>query len=355
MNMTNENKIKLQVNKKKLKQRYYSTLYFKNTSALLKRFNNEHIATMQFVSFCDTPYMLCGIEEVLLILKTFLKKKDYLSLMICARNDGDIVLPNEPVLTITGKYSLFCELENIIDSVLARRSSVATNCYNILKHITPSQLVYMSDRSDDYTLHPYDGYSAYVAGVRNFSNHSHIDFINDDSVKVYGSLPHACIQQYHGDINTLINDYLKLHDDISLLVDFNNNIVGTLEMINEPYWSHIKSIRLDTSKTNLDISLEMSGHKLPSDYGVSMNLVKMVRSWLDKHNHQDVKIVCSSDNNLAKVKEFTKNNIPVDIYGIGSALTTLSLHFTADLVQLDGIEYAKAGRKILDWSKLIKR
>ncbi len=344
--------LNIKINKKKLKRRYYSTWYFHNTSTLLKRFNNEHVATMQFVSFCSTPYMLCGIEEVKLILKSFLKQKDFSSLIIKSRHDGDIILENEPVLTITGKYSLFCELENIIDSVLARRSSVATNCYHILKHITPSQLVYMSDRSDDYTLHPYDGYSAYVAGVRNFSNYSHIDFINDDTVKVYGSLPHACIQQYHGDINALINDYLKLHDDISLLVDFDNDIIATLSTINETYWSHIKSIRLDTSKTNLDIGLKNSGHKLPADYGVSMNLVKMVRSWLDKHHHQDVKIVCSSDNNLAKVKEFTQNNIPVDIYGIGSALTTLSLHFTADLVELDNQEYAKVGRRRLDWSKL---
>lgn len=120
--------MKLVIDKNKLKSKYYSTLYFSHTSKVLKKFNNTHQATMQFVSFTEEPYMVCGISEIMEIIKVSLTPSQYRSLTIKARSDGDIILPNEPVLTITGKYSIFAELENIIDSVLARRSSVATNC-----------------------------------------------------------------------------------------------------------------------------------------------------------------------------------------------------------------------------------
>lgn len=135
----------------------------------------------------------------------------------------------------------------------------------------------MADRSDDYTLHPYDGYAAYVAGVRNFSNHSHVAFINDKNVKVYGSMPHALIHQYKNNINDLLNDYTKMFDSISLLVDFNNDIIKTLSSIDKKYIKKINSIRIDTSKNMIDKTLIEKGYNQKQFCGVNHKLISIIR------------------------------------------------------------------------------
>ncbi|WP_342264238.1 hypothetical protein [Spiroplasma endosymbiont of Clivina fossor] len=50
---------------------------------------------------------------------------------------------NIPVLKITGPYHLFGYLEGIIDGILARRSSVATNCNEILKVSNDKPIIYV--------------------------------------------------------------------------------------------------------------------------------------------------------------------------------------------------------------------
>lgn len=346
--------IKIKIPEKEIKNKFYSTYYFTKTNQLLKKYNSNHISTLQFICFNNEPYMLCGIDEVIQIIKVFLKPKDFNSLTIMSRKDGDIINKNEPVLLITGKYYLICELENIIDGVLARRSSVATNCWKILKQIKTNQLIYMADRSDDYIMHPYDGYAAYVAGVRNFSNYSHVAFINDKNVKVYGSMPHALIHQYKNDINALLNDYIKMFPSVSLLVDFSNDIIKTLSSIDQKYIKYINSIRIDTSKNIIDQSLNNKNKQNKKLQGVNHELIILVRDWMDQNGFKKVKITSTSDNNVEKIIDFKNKKTPIDFYGIGTALIQVNLHFTADLVTLDNIMYAKVGRKLLFNSKLKK-
>ncbi len=342
----------IKIPKKEIKNKFYTTYYFSKTSSLLKKYNNSHVSQLQFICFNNEPYMLCGINEVIQIIKTFLSRKDFNSIRIWHRNDGEIIDINEPVLIIEAKYYLIAELENIIDGVLARRSSVATNCWNILKHINTEQLIYMADRSDDYLLHPYDGYAAYVGGVRNYSNYSHVAFIKDKNVKVYGSMPHALIHQYENNMNALLNDYIKEYPQVSLLVDFGNDIIKTLSSIDKKYYKNITSIRIDTSKTLIDQSLQKLKFKGKEYQGVNHKLITIIREWMDKNGFEHTKITSTSDNNLNKIIEFKKNKTPIDYYGIGTALIDINLHFTADLVSLDNKPYAKVGRKLLKNDKL---
>lgn len=330
------------INKKLIKNRFYTSHYFKITSKILKTCNDNHVSTLQFKTFYPFEYMACGAEECIEILKTGLTKKQFNSLIIYYLPDGSICKPNMPILSIVGKYSILCEFENILDSILARRSSVSTNCYNILKYLRPDQIIFMSDRSDDYHLQPYDGYAAWVAGIYKFSNESHLVFINDPKCQVYGSMPHGLIHQYKNDIKNLLNDYLCFESTNScLLVDFENNILKTLSE-SKFFFNRLTGIRIDTSKTIIDKCVENS--KVP---GVTHELVKKVRKYLNNNNGSHIKIVASSDNNLKKIKYFIKNKTPIDYYGIGSYLTALTLHFTADLVTLDDKKYSKVGRKYL--------
>ncbi|MGL4951043.1 MAG: hypothetical protein ACRC4M_04410 [Mycoplasma sp.] len=334
------------INKDLLKSKIYSTSYFTKTKNILINENMKNIVTMQFKSFCEDDFMLCGIDESISILKQCMSYDDFSSLVIKFFKDGTIIKPHQCVLSITGSYELFCEFENILDSVLARRSSVATNCWKMLKLTTPSQLMFMADRSDDYQLHPYDGYSAYVAGIRLFSNQSHIELLNDGhDAKIVGTMPHALIHQFNGDIVKTLNAYRKLYpDNVVILVDFENDVLKTLSEL-KPYFDKVQGIRIDTSSSLLDESL--SKYKRAEDYGVSHNLILMVRKYLDENDGSHIFIVASSGLDLSKVLEFKTKNTPVDKYGIGSSLIKLNLHFTADLVKLNGNNFAKVGREFL--------
>lgn len=339
-----------QINKKLIKNKFYSTYYFIKTKKVLKTNHINDIALMQWKTNKRQEYLVAGMDEILLTIKTFIGKRNLKKLTIKYAPEGSIVKPTQCVLSIKGEYSLFCELENIIDSILARRCSVATNCYQILQFIKPEQLIFMSDRSDDYRLHPYDGYAAYVAGVRKFSNYSHIEFIkNKEDVFVFGSMPHALIQQFDGNIIKTFEGYKKVCNDGSVLVDFNNDIISTLKEL-KPKFQEINNIRLDTSINMIDKSLSKYN---PKQYGVTTKLVKLVRKFLDNNYGSHIKIIVTSNNNLDKIKTFVKEKAPIDFYGIGTYLISLSLHFTADLVEKNSLLLAKVGRTKLNEDNLI--
>lgn len=339
-----------QINKKLIKNKFYSTYYFIKTKKVLNANDVHDISLMQWKTNKNQEYLVAGMNEILATIKAFVGKKNLKKLTIKYAPEGSIVKPNQCALSIKGEYNIFCELENIIDSILARRCSVATNCYQILRFIKPEQLIFMSDRSDDYRLQPYDGYAAYIGGVRNFSNYSHIKFIKQkNEVSVFGSMPHALIQQFDGNIIKTFEAYKKVANDGSILVDFDNDIIGTLKQL-KPKFKEIKNIRLDTSINMIDKSLIKYR---PKQYGVTTKLVKLVRKFLNNNDGKHIKIIVTSNNNLEKIKLFVKEKAPIDFYGIGTYLTSLNLHFTADLVEKNNHLLAKVGRFKLNEDNLV--
>ena len=81
--------------------------------------------------------------------------------------------------------------------------------------------------------------------------------------------------------------------------------------------------------------------------GVNPQLVRNVREALDREGFPDVRIVASGGFNVAKIASFEDDAVPVDAYGVGSALIRGENDFTADIVVRDGRPAAKAGRGYL--------
>jgi nicotinate phosphoribosyltransferase len=78
--------------------------------------------------------------------------------------------------------------------------------------------------------------------------------------------------------------------------------------------------------------------------GVNPRLVHKVRDALDAAGFDEVKIVASGGFKLEKIREFERDGVPVDAYGIGSSLIRGSNDFTGDIVMTDGRPSAKVGR-----------
>jgi nicotinate phosphoribosyltransferase len=103
-------------------------------------------------------------------------------------------------------------------------------------------------------------------------------------------------------------------------------------------------VRLDTSESLVDQSLwgELGDFK-PT--GVNERLVRKVRDALDADGFEQVRIVVSGGFDVAKIRRFEADGVPVDAYGVGSSLIRGANDFTADVVLTDGRPSAKVGRR----------
>src|SRR5919198_553600 len=74
-------------------------------------------------------------------------------------------------------------------------------------------------------------------------------------------------------------------------------------------------------------------------------VMRRVREALDAAGHERVKIVASGGFDAERIREFERDGVPVDAYGVGSSLLRGQNDFTADVVMTDGRPAAKVGRR----------
>ncbi|MCQ2792528.1 MAG: nicotinate phosphoribosyltransferase [Bacilli bacterium] len=327
---------------KEIASGFYSANYFLKTRKIVARHLANHKVTMQFFQR-ENDAMLCGIDEVIALIATFAKNPKQLK--IEALNDGDIIKENEPVLKITGRYEDFGYLESLIDGILARRTSVATNVYRIKKVLgNKYDMFSMADRQDDYLTQAGDGYATYVAGVKKVSTDAQGLYWGG---KGMGTMPHALIQMCHGDVIKAAKFYHQTFpkEKVTALVDYNNDVITDALKLAKALKTDLRAVRVDTSKALVDKYFK--NKKVKGDvHGVAKELIIALRKALDENGYSYVKIVVSSSFTLKKIQEWVKLKVPVDTYGIGSALViNTTCGFTGDLVMLDNKPEAKFGRK----------
>jgi nicotinate phosphoribosyltransferase len=131
--------------------------------------------------------------------------------------------------------------------------------------------------------------------------------------------------------------------NVVVLVDFENDSVKTSLEVARALGERLWGVRLDTSRTLVDRSLwgEMGDF---DPRGVNDRLVHKVRDALDEAGFERVKIVASGGFDVERISEFEARGVPVDSYGVGSALIRGENDFTADIVLTDGLPSAKVGR-----------
>ena len=128
------------------------------------------------------------------------------------------------------------------------------------------------------------------------------------------------------------------------LVDFENDCVRTSLEVAEALGDTLYGVRLDTSEMLVDRSvLPSMGRFKPT--GVCPQLVWNVRTALDRAGYPNVRIIVSGGFNVDKIREFERQGVPVDAYGVGSSLFQGRFDFTADVVQHEGRSCAKVGRE----------
>jgi nicotinate phosphoribosyltransferase len=326
----------------KMREGYYTDAYFNSTRDVLTADGRHPRVVMQV--FQKRHAVLGGMDEAIAVLK--LCAEDWDELTVHALYDGDDLAPYETAMTIEGDYTLFAHLETVYLGVLARRTLVSTNVRRVVEAANGKQILFFPARHDHHRVQTGDGYAAHIAGAIGVSTDAQASWWGGKGI---GTVPHALIAAYGGNTVLAASKFAEHADpdaNVVVLVDFENDSVRTALEVARALGPRLWGVRLDTSGTLVDRSLwaEM-GYFDPR--GVNPRLVEKVREALDAEGFERVKIVVSGGFDVDKIKEFERLGVPVDSYGVGSALIRGQNDFTADVVLTDGRPSAKVGRTFI--------
>jgi nicotinate phosphoribosyltransferase len=336
----------------KMREGYYTDAYFDHTRDVLLRDGRRPRVVMQ--AFQKHDSYLGGVDEAIAVLK--LCADDWDDLTVHALYDGDKLDPFEPVLTIEGDYTGFAHLETVYLGVLARRTLITTNVVRVLEAANRKPIIFMPARHDHHRVQTGDGYAAHVAGQ---IVGAEIGVTSDAQASWWGgrgvgTVPHALIGSYGGNTVLAATKFAENADEdinITVLVDFENDSVKTALEVARALGRRLWGVRLDTSGQLVDRSLwNELGDFDPR--GVNERLVRNVREALDRDGFEHVKIVASGGFDADRIRAFEERGVPVDSYGVGSALIRGENDFTADIVMTDGRPSAKVGRRYRENARL---
>lgn len=378
--------------------------------------NGDIIVEMQFFTRRQPFTLVAGVDEALALLAEctgyfradgeFINTFDQLE--IEAVHDGTFAeyrgdpTAVQPVLKIRGRYRDFARLETPILGALSEASRVATNVYNVLVAANGKDILFFPARFTHYKLQALHGY-VYSLAVQAY-NHSFGKasgrFVSTDDQGEWwggtggGTIAHASIASFLGDTAETMMQFARIMPvDVAriALVDFHNDCISdTLKvmrrMFNE-FWrltqaeDHAEAdkyrlfgVRTDTSGSLKDASIVPLGDER-LDMGVNPRLVWNMRNAIDtaylawnlptaalataEKWCRDVKIVVTGGFGVDKISRFERHGVPVDIYGVGSALlensNATNNDFTADIVRVNlaGLDWqTPTGRE--QWYEMAK-
>ncbi|QJB71262.1 nicotinate phosphoribosyltransferase [Mycoplasma sp. 1654_15] len=313
----------------------YISDYFFRTEEVIKKYNPDAIVVLQFFQRKENT-MLAGMKEALKLLEDHTDTSKY---KIRYLEDGSIIQPREVVLELEGHYQDFGVFEGMIDGILARSSSIATNAHRCIQAANGKEIIYMADRADHYINQHIDGLAAEVAGIKTHSTEAGARKNLED---IFGSIPHALIQSFEGDLVKALECYHELFPELDLiaLVDFNNDVITDSLKVLKRFGKKLFGVRVDTSSAVQDKMFKDGENQ----FGVTVEQIKRLRKALDEHGGKHVKIIVSSGFNAKKIAEFEAQNAPVDSYGVGEYMLEIKVHFSADATMINNKKIAKFGR-----------
>jgi nicotinate phosphoribosyltransferase len=297
--------------------------------------------------------------------------------------DGETAERDEPVMHIEGEYASFAHLETLYLGALAEGSRVATNTRDVVAAANGKPVIMFGARHQAHEAQAGAGYAAYVGGAIGVSTDEQGEWWGSTGL---GTVPHALIAVYGGDtsVATLkFDEYINRtteaighltapgteegHVNVTSLVDFQNDVVNTSLGVAHALGQRLWGVRVDTSESLIDKAIlreiEQRGGIAGAEIrGVTPRLVQILRAALDAAGYGHVRIVASGGFDAEKIARFERLGVPVDVYGVGSALVHGSgFDHTADIVRLNGRDLAKVGRgyredprlHLVDWRALV--
>src|SRR5947208_11982444 len=295
-------------------------------------------------------------------------------LAVSSLYDGEIAAPREPVMHIEGDYAAFAHLETLYLGALSEGTRVATNTRDVVAAARGKPVIMFGARHQGPEAQAGSGYAAYVGGAVGVSTDEQGEWWGSTGL---GTVPHALIAVYGGDttVATLkFDEFINRardavghltakgtpegHVNVTSLVDFQNDVVNTSLGVAHALGTRLWGVRVDTSESLVDRAIlreleERGGVAEGELRGVTPRLVELLRQAHDRQGYPHVRIVASGGFDAEKIRRFETLGVPVDVYGVGSALVHGSgFDQTADIVRVEGRPLAKVGRGYIDSARL---
>jgi len=281
--------------------------------------------------------ILCGMEEVKSLLQNVLPKQETDSGVELLDNEaevwgleeGDEIMPGEPVLRIIANYASFAIYETSICGILSSSSGWATAARECVKAAGDKTVIGYGARH----IHPNVAHILdYASVLGGCSSASTLLGSRQSGRNPFGNMPHS-LPLIFGDTVVAAQAFDRhLGMEIQRIV-----LVGTFGdegeealKVSQALRDKLRGIRIDT----------------PSERGgVTPTMVGELRARMDQMNFKHVEIYISGGLNPTRIKEFQDLDSPVNGYLVGSYISGASPNdFTADIREIEDKAVAKRGR-----------
>ena len=281
--------------------------------------------------------IVCGMEEVKSLLQNVLPKQETDSGVELLDNEaevwgleeGDEIMPGEPVLRIIANYASFAIYETSICGILSSSSGWATAARECVKAAGDKTVIGYGARH----IHPNVAHILdYASVLGGCSSASTLLGSRQSGRNPFGNMPHS-LPLIFGDTVVAAQAFDRhLGMEIQRIV-----LVGTFGdegeealKVSQALRDKLRGIRIDT----------------PSERGgVTPTMVGELRARMDQMNFKHVEIYISGGLNPTRIKEFQDLNSPVNGYLVGSYISGASPNdFTADIREIEDKAVAKRGR-----------
>src|SRR3954467_12870214 len=243
----------------RIRDGYYSDAYFNFTKELLED-DGHHPQVVMQVFQKHQESVLGGIDEAIAILRECSGHRDSSGIWQCAWDDlevhalheGDRVGKREVVMTIKGDYAQFAHLETVYLGCLARRTLVMRNVAEVVAAANGKQILFFPARHDHWLVRAGEGWAAHVAGAVGVSTDGQASWWGGRGV---GTVPHGLIAAYGGDTALAARkfaDRFGSEMNVTVLVDFVNDSVGTALEVADALGDRLWGVRLGTSEALAD-------------------------------------------------------------------------------------------------------
>lgn len=343
----------------------YTDAYFLRSKEILKREGmNPHVTMQVFIR--QGPGKAYGIDESVELIRAF-SNENGRNLTVHALPEGADYQPLETLMRIEGPLQDFVELETLYLGAITAATSkknggplpdmdAITRRAQAIRDLLPEkQLMYFGSRHWHWSADEAITKAAIAGGFDACA--SDAGAAASSLAGGVGTIPHALVLAFghkygreRGTAESAIA--FDKHMDpaiprIALVDTFNHEIddaIATAKALGDKLWG----VRLDTPGENLGQgALPDDGRRFWTGNGVTVEFVRHVRESLDAAGLEKVNIVLSSGfGDLDKIQAFIdgekKYGRLFESIGIGSLFP--ARFATADIVRIDGDDFAKAGR-----------
>ena len=261
--------------------------------------------------------------------------RKYLSTMkftgdVYAMREGEIVFPNQPVVTVVAPLVEAQVLETPMLCILNHQMAVATKASRVCRATDRPVSEFGSRRAHGPWAAVYGGKAAQIAGCASSSNILTGAF---NGVPSTGTMAHSFITSYGSTVegeHRAFTDYIRTHrgENIILLID-------TYDTLRCGVKNAIRSFR----ENGIDDSYA-PGYGVRLDSGDLAYLSQEVRQILDEHGMTRCKIFATNGLDEYLITDLERQGAKIDSYGVGDAIATSKaapcFGNVYKLVQIDG-------------------